>query len=73
MAGMKERLSLSVEAPTVAYLTARARRETNGNVSAMVDRLVRAALLGESVRAEARWYATNPDVAEAAEAERYAA
>jgi hypothetical protein len=70
---MKERLSLSVEAPTVAYLTSRAARETGGNVSAMVDKLVRAAVLAESVRAEARWYAEHPEVAEAAEAERYAA
>lgn len=70
---MKERLSLSVEGPTVAYLTQRAQKETGGNVSAMVDRLVRAAVLADSVRAEARWYAEHPGAAEAAEAERYAA
>ena len=70
---MKERLSLSVDAGTANYLASRARRETNGNVSALVDRIVRAAELAESVRAEAAWYAANPDAAEAAEAERYAA
>jgi hypothetical protein len=70
---MKERLSLSVEAPTAAYLAARAARETGGNVSALVDRLVRSAQLAESVRAEARWYADHPGYADAAEAERYAA
>lgn len=70
---MKERLSLSVEAPTAAYLATRAQRETGGNVSALVDRLVRAAQLSESVRAEARWYAEHPEAAEVAEIERYAA
>jgi hypothetical protein len=70
---MKERLSLSVDAPTAAYLSARAARETNGNVSALVERLVRAAQLAESVRAEARWYTEHADYAEVAEAERYAA
>jgi hypothetical protein len=69
---MKERLSLSVEAPTAAYLTERAKRETGGNVSALVDRLARAAQLAESARAEARWYAEHPGYAENAEAERYA-
>ena len=68
---MKERLSLSVDPPTAQYLTSRAGRETKGNVSALVDRLVRAAQLAESVRAEAHWYAERPDYAEAAEAERY--
>jgi hypothetical protein len=70
---MKERLSLSVEPPTASYLTERAARETGGNVSALVDRLARAAQLAESVRAEARWYAEHPDYAENAENERYAA
>jgi hypothetical protein len=70
---MKERLSLSVEALTAAYLNQRAARETGGNVSALVDRLVRAQQLAESVRAEARWYAGHPGYAEDAEAERYAA
>lgn len=69
---MKERLSLSLEPPTAAYLTQRAARETGGNISALVDRLVRAAQLVESVRAEARWYAEHPGDAEDAEAERYA-
>lgn len=70
---MKERLSLSVDAATAEYLTSRARRETLGNVSAMVDRLVRSALIAESVRAEVRWYTEHPGEAEATEAERYAA
>lgn len=70
---MKERLSLSVERPTAAYLAKRAEQETGGNVSAMLDRLVRQAQLAEGVQAEARWYAGHPGYAEDAEAERYAA
>lgn len=70
---MKERLSLSVETPTAQYLARRAQAETNGNVSALVDRLVREALLAESVRAEALWLAQHADYAEQAEAERHAA
>jgi hypothetical protein len=70
--GVKERLSLSVDSLTAAYLAERAALETNGNVSALVERLVRSAQLVDSVRAEARWYAEHPDYAEAAESERYA-
>lgn len=70
---MKERMSLSVEAPTAAYLAQRAARETGGNVSALVDRLARQAQLAEALDAEARWYADNPTAVEDAEAERYAA
>jgi hypothetical protein len=70
---MKRRISLSVDDSTARYLTTRATRETNGNVSAMVDRLVTGARLAESVRAEAVWYEAHPGYAEAAEAERHAA
>lgn len=70
---MKNRLSLSVDETTAEYLTKRAQRETRGNVSALVDRLVRAARLTESVQAEAVWYAAHPGHAEDAEAERTAA
>jgi hypothetical protein len=70
---MKERLSLSVEPPTATYLVQRAARETNGNVSALVDRLAQQAQLTEAVSAEARWYAENPGYADDAESERYAA
>lgn len=70
---VKERLSLSVDHTTAAYLSGRARRETNGNVSALVDHIVRGTQLAESVHAEAAWYAANPAAAEAAEAERHAA
>ncbi len=70
---MKERLSLSVEQPTASYLVERAGRETNGNVSALVDRLARQAQLTEALAAEARWYADNPGYADDSEAERYAA
>lgn len=73
MRRVKERLSLSVDEGTASYLATRARRETNGNVSALVDRIVRAAKLAESVRAEAAWYAAHPDYADTAEAERHAA
>jgi hypothetical protein len=70
---MKERLSLSVDRETAAYLDARAQAETAGNVSALVDRLVRQARLAEALRAEAAWYAERPEYAEDAEAERHAA
>ncbi len=70
---MKERLSLSVEVDTAAYLTGRARQETDGNVSALVDRLVRQSRLVEAVTSEARWYAQHPGYEQDAEAERYAA
>ncbi|HSV65744.1 MAG TPA: hypothetical protein VLJ59_07545 [Mycobacteriales bacterium] len=70
---MKQRLSLSVDETTARYLASRARSETNGNVSALVDRIVRAARLAECVRAEAAWYAAHPDYVETAEVERSAA
>lgn len=70
---MRERLSLSVERGTAVYLSRRAAVETAGNVSALVDRLVRQVELGEAIQSEARWYAEHPGEAEAAEAERYAA
>ncbi len=70
---MKERLSLSVESPTAAYLAQRAARETKGNVSALVDRLAQQAQLSEALIAEARWYTENPHYGNDAEAERYAA
>lgn len=70
---MKERLSLSVDTTTAAYLDARAKAETGGNVSALVDRLVRQAQLVEALRAEAGWYARNPGYAQDAEDERHAA
>jgi hypothetical protein len=67
---MKERLSLSVDTSTARYLDLRAKRETNGNVSALVDRIVRDRQLTEAVQAECAWYASHPGYAEAAEAER---
>ncbi len=70
---MKERLSLSLDDVTAAYLAGRARRETNGNVSALVTRIVRAAQLAESVRVEAAWHAAHADYAENAEHERHGA
>lgn len=73
MTGMKERLSLSVDTATARYLDLRAQRETNGNVSALVDRIVRDRQLTEAVQAEAAWYASHPGYAETAEAERHAA
>jgi hypothetical protein len=73
MSGMKERLSLSVDTATARYLDLRAQQETNGNVSALVDRIVRDRQLAEAVKAEAAWYASHPDYAETAEAERHAA
>lgn len=70
---VKERVSLSLETTTAAYLAQRAAGETGGNVSALVERLVRQARLADSVRAEARWYAEHPGIVEIAEADRYAA
>ena len=71
--GMKERLSLSVEASTARYLDQRAQQETDGNVSALVERIVRDRQLAEAVQAEAAWFVANPGYAETAEAERHAA
>lgn len=73
MTDMKERVSLSLDGETAAYLTTAAARETGGNVSALVDRIVRKHALQESLRRESKWYAVNPTYAEDAEAERYEA
>jgi hypothetical protein len=70
---MKQRVSLSLDGVTMDYLTRRASVETNGNVSAYIDRVVRAAAVAESVAAHAEWYAARPGYAENAEADRYAA
>lgn len=70
---MKERVSLSLDSATTAYLSRVAARQTGGNVSAMVDRIVRAHALRESIDQEVRWYAANPGYAEDAEIERYEA
>lgn len=70
---MKKRLSLSVDGSTAEYLAERARRETRGNVSALVDHIAREAWLAEALRAEVAWYSAHPDDAEAAEVERHAA
>jgi hypothetical protein len=70
---VKERVSLSLETTTTAYLAAAAAKHTGGNVSAVVDLIVRSHALREAIEQEARWYATNPQFAEAAEAERYEA
>jgi hypothetical protein len=70
---MKERLSLSVDAATARYLNRRAQVETNGNVSAMLDRIVRDRQLADAVLAEAAWYAAHPGYAGTAEIERHAA
>jgi hypothetical protein len=70
---MKERLSLSVDTATARYLNLRARHETHGNVSALVDRIIRDRQLADAVQAEAAWYASHPGYAEAAETERGAA
>lgn len=70
---MKRRISLSVDTYTAAYLADRARAETNGNVSALVDRIVRHARLTDAAERAAGWYATYPGYLEDAEAERLAA
>lgn len=68
---MKQRLSLSVEPSTAAYLAQCAEAETNGNVSAMVDRIVRQAWLAAAVQSEVEFYKANPTYLEDAERERY--
>jgi hypothetical protein len=70
---MKNRVTLSLDDQTVAYLNAKAKLVTGGNVSAYVDQLARRAALEESVAQHAAWYAANPTYAEDAEAERVAA
>jgi hypothetical protein len=70
MRDMKERVSLSLDTATTAYLSAAAAKQTGGNVSALVDLIVRTHALREAIEHEARWYAANPGVAEAAEVER---
>jgi hypothetical protein len=70
---MKERVTMSLEASTVAYLADKARQSTGGNVSAYVDQLARKAALQESIDQHAAWYAAHPSVVEDAEAERLAA
>lgn len=70
---MKERVTMSLETSTVAYLAAKAKRSTGGNVSAYVEKLARQAALQESIDQHAAWYAAHPNVVEDAEAERLAA
>jgi len=67
---VKKRVSFSLETATTAYLAAAAARHTGGNVSAVVDLIVRSHALREAIEQEARWYAASPRFAEAAEAER---
>jgi hypothetical protein len=61
---MKERVSLSLETTTTAYLSAAAARHTGGNVSAVVDLIVRSHALREAIEQEARWYAAQPGEAD---------
>ena len=67
---VKERVSLSLETATTAYLLAAAAKHTGGNVSAVVDLIVRSHALREAIEQEAQWYAADPGFVEAAEAER---
>lgn len=69
---MKRRVTLSLDAATADYLSRRAKNETGGNVSALVERIVHANAVAESVRQHAAWFAAHPGYHEAAEAERYA-
>ncbi len=70
---MKERVTLSLDAATVAYLEGKAKASTGGNLSAYVETLAKQAALEESIAQHATWYAANPGYAEHAEAERAAA
>lgn len=73
MLRMKQRVTLSLDEATLAFLSQKAEQNTKGNVSAYVERLAREAALGESVALHAAWYAAHPTAVEDAEAERYAA
>ena len=57
---MKERVSLSLETTTTAYLSAAAAKHTGGNVSAIVDLIVRSHALREAIEQEERWSAAHP-------------
>jgi len=70
---MKARVTFSLDEGTLSYLTQRAQAETGGNVSALLERVVRAAAVAESAKQHATWYAGRPEYAESAETERYAA
>jgi metal-dependent amidase/aminoacylase/carboxypeptidase family protein len=73
MRRMKQRVTLSLDEATLAYLARKADQSTKGNVSAYVERLAQEAALAESVAQHAAWYKANPTVVENAEAERLAA
>jgi hypothetical protein len=73
MKRMKLRVTLSLDEATVEYLTGAAQVATGGNVSALVEQLVRERQLAESVAQHAAWFAGHPGAVEAAEAERNAA
>jgi hypothetical protein len=70
---MKQRVTLSLDEATLAYLARKADQSTKGNVSAYVERLAQEAALTESVAQHAAWYKANPTLVEDAEAERLAA
>lgn len=72
MSRVKQRVTLSLDGATADYLSQRAATETGGNVSALVERIVRANALAESVRQHAEWYAAHQGYANDAEAERHA-
>lgn len=70
---VRTKVSLNLDLEVARYLTERAKRETGGNVSVLIERLVRAVELAEGVQSLERWYANHPGYAEDAEIERNAA
>lgn len=69
---MKQRVTLSLDEATTEYLARRAGTETGGNISALVERIVRANAVAESARQHAAWFAARPSYLDDAEAERHA-
>jgi hypothetical protein len=65
-------MTLSLDGAVAEYLGERAAAETGGNVSALVERIVRADAVAESARQHAVFFAGRPGYFADAEAERHA-
>ncbi|MBO0870277.1 MAG: hypothetical protein J2P15_17120 [Micromonosporaceae bacterium] len=60
---MKARVTLSLDPATADYLTRSAREQTGGNVSALVERLVRTSVIADAARRCDEYDRDNPDTA----------
>jgi hypothetical protein len=72
MPRVKRRMTLSLDDAVAQYLGDRAAAETGGNVSALVERIIRADAVAESARQHAEFFAGHPGYFTDAEAERHA-